>query len=55
MDIYNKLKEFDFAALLRTQSFGDFRSLNNKHRKVVRFHPCKDIDNSVKQLSDAVR
>jgi len=42
---------YDFATLQRAQALGDFRSLNNKRRRVIRIHVSGDLDKGLKNLS----
>ncbi len=42
---------YDFATLQRAQALGDFRSLNNKQRRVIRIHVSGDLDKGLKNLS----
>jgi len=42
---------YEFATLQRAQALGDFRSLNNKQRRVIRIHISGDLDKGLKNLS----
>jgi transaldolase/glucose-6-phosphate isomerase len=42
---------YDFATLQRAQALGDFRSLNNKRRRVIRIHITGDLDKGLKDLN----
>jgi len=42
---------YEFATLQRAQALGDFRSLNNKQRRVIRIHVSGDLDKGLKNLS----
>lgn len=48
-------QEFGFATLQRAQALGDFGSLNNHHRRVVRIHLGSDIEGSLKKLVDILK
>lgn len=41
---------YDFATLQHAQALGDFRSLNNKNRRVIRIHITGDLDSGLKSL-----
>src|SRR6185312_10706745 len=43
-------KKFGFATLHQAQSLGDFRSLNDKGRRVIRIQLDKDIDDDLNKL-----
>jgi len=43
-------EDYGFATLQRAQVLGDFRSLNNKERRVVRVHLGSDIERGLKQF-----
>jgi len=42
---------YDFATLQRAQALGDYRSLNNKQRRVIRIHIGGDLDNELRNIS----
>jgi transaldolase/glucose-6-phosphate isomerase len=48
-------KEFGFATLHRAQALGDFRSLDDKGRRVIRIHLGKDIDAGLDKLYQSVK
>jgi transaldolase/glucose-6-phosphate isomerase len=43
-------KEFGFGTLQQAQALGDFRSLNDKDRRVVRIHLGSDIEGGLKKI-----
>lgn len=43
-------EQFGFATLHQAQSLGDYRSLNDKERRVVRINLGNDVDDALKQL-----
>lgn len=45
-------EDYGFATLQRAQALGDFRSLNDKHRRVVRIHLGKDIEGGLKTIEN---
>ncbi len=47
-------EDYGFATLHQAQSLGDFRSLEDKGRRVIRIHLGKDIDNGLDQLSESI-
>jgi len=47
-------EKYGFATLHQAQSLGDFRSLSDKGRRVLRISLGKDIDNGLQQLENAV-
>ena len=47
--------EYGFATLQRAQALGDFRSLNDKNRRVIRIHLGKDIEQSLKKLESGLK
>ncbi len=46
---------FGFSTLQRAQALGDFRSLNNKNRRVIRIHLGKNIEQSLKKLESGLK
>jgi len=42
---------YDFATLQRAQALGDYRSLNNKQRRVIRIDIGGDLDKELKNIS----
>ena len=47
--------EYGFATLQRAQALGDFRSLNNKNRRVIRIHLGKNVEQSLKKLESSLK
>ncbi|MEJ2617246.1 MAG: hypothetical protein P8Z35_20010, partial [Ignavibacteriaceae bacterium] len=47
--------DYGFATLQRAQALGDFRSLNNKNRRVIRIHLGKNIEQSLKKLESGLK
>lgn len=43
---------WSFAVLQRGQALGDFRSLNNKGRRLIRIHLGKDIEQGLKKIEE---
>jgi transaldolase / glucose-6-phosphate isomerase len=48
-------EEFGFAVLQRAQALGDFRSLGQKGRRVIRIHLGSNVDRGLKQLLDMLK
>ncbi len=48
-------KDYGFATLQRAQALGDFRSLNDKNRRVIRVHLGSDIEESLKKISEYIK
>ena len=48
-------EKFGFATLHRAQALGDFRSLDNKGRRVIRIHLGKDIDAGLDKLYQSIK
>lgn len=48
-------KKFGFATLHQAQSLGDFRSLDDKGRRVIRIQLDKNIDEELNKLHLSVR
>lgn len=46
---------YDFATLQHAQALGDFRSLNNKQRRVIRIHISGNIEEGLKSLSKLIK
>ena len=46
---------YDFATLQHAQALGDFRSLNNKQRRVIRIHIGENIEKGLKTLSGILK
>ncbi|MFZ0452272.1 MAG: bifunctional transaldolase/phosoglucose isomerase [Ignavibacteriaceae bacterium] len=47
--------DYGFATLQRAQALGDFRSLNDKNRRVIRIHLGKNIEQSLKKLESGLK
>ena len=47
--------DYGFATLQRAQALGDFRSLNDKNRRVIRIHLGKNIEQSLKKLESDLK
>jgi len=47
-------EQFGFATLHEAQSLGDFRSLNDKGRRVIRINIGKDIDGGLAKLQELI-
>ncbi len=48
-------KEFGFETLQRAQALGDFRSLNNKERRVIRIHLGNNVEEGLKKLLEFLK
>ncbi len=48
-------KDYGFATLQRAQALGDFRSLNDKNRRVIRVHLGSNIEESLKQINESLK
>ncbi len=48
-------QKYGFATLQRSQALGDFRSLNNKERRVIRIHLSGDADQGLKKLAEMLK
>ncbi|MBL0309677.1 MAG: hypothetical protein IPP77_08390 [Bacteroidetes bacterium] len=48
-------EEFGFATLHKAQALGDFRSLDDKGRRVIRIHLDKNIDQGLNKLFQSVK
>jgi glucose-6-phosphate isomerase len=46
---------YDFATLQHAQALGDFRSLNNKQRRVIRIHIGENLEKGLKTLSGILK
>ena len=46
---------YDFATLQHAQALGDFRSLLNKDRRVIRIHIAGDLDKGLKSIAALLR
>ena len=47
--------DYGFAVLQKAQALGDFRSLNNKNRRVIRIHLGKNVEQSLKKLESSLK
>jgi transaldolase / glucose-6-phosphate isomerase len=47
--------DYGFATLQRAQALGDFRSLNDKNRRVIRIHLGKNVEQSLKKLESSLK
>lgn len=47
--------DYGFATLQKAQALGDFRSLNDKNRRVIRIHLGKNIEQSLKKLESGLK
>jgi transaldolase/glucose-6-phosphate isomerase len=48
-------KEYGFAVLQRAQALGDFRSLKDKNRRVIRIHLGKNIEQALKKINESIK
>ena len=48
-------EDFGFAVLQRAQALGDFRSLSQKGRRVIRIHLGANVDRGLKQILDMLK
>ncbi len=48
-------EQFGFATLQRAQALGDFGSLNNKNRRVIRVHLGADVEGSLKTIANLLK
>ena len=48
-------KEYGFATLQRAQALGDFRSLNDKNRRVIRVHLGSNVEESLKKINEYIK
>ncbi len=48
-------KDYGFATLQRAQALGDFRSLNDKGRRVIRVHLGSNIEESLKIINESLK
>jgi transaldolase / glucose-6-phosphate isomerase len=47
--------DYGFATLQKAQALGDFRSLNDKKRRVIRIHLGKNVEHSLKKLESSLK
>ena len=45
---------YGFATLQKAQALGDFRSLNDKNRRVIRIHLGSDVDKALKTINNLI-
>lgn len=48
-------EQYDFETLNRAQALGDFRSLINKNRRVVRIHLGEDFNGALKIINESIK
>lgn len=48
-------KDYGFATLQKAQALGDFRSLNNKDRRVIRVNLGNNIEGALKQIYESLK
>jgi transaldolase/glucose-6-phosphate isomerase len=48
-------KDYGFATLQRAQALGDFRSLNDKNRRVIRVHLGKNVEKSLRKINESIK
>jgi transaldolase/glucose-6-phosphate isomerase len=48
-------KQYGFATLQKAQALGDFRSLNDKNRRVIRVHLGKNVEEGLKKINEILR
>lgn len=48
-------KDYGFATLQRAQALGDFRSLNDKNRRVIRIHLGRNIEQALKKINEIIK
>ncbi|HSD64071.1 MAG TPA: bifunctional transaldolase/phosoglucose isomerase [Ignavibacteriaceae bacterium] len=47
--------DYDFAVLQKAQALGDFRSLNDKNRRVIRINLGKNIEQSLRKINESIK
>ena len=47
--------DYGFATLQRAQALGDFRSLNDKNRRVIRVHLGKNIEQALRKINESIK
>ena len=47
--------EYDFSTLQMAEALGDYRSLNNKKRRIIRIHLKENIDQGLKEISEILK
>ncbi len=53
LDIPNE--KYGFAILNRAQALGDYRSLNDKERRIIRIHLGSNIDKALKTINESIK
>ncbi len=48
-------KDYGFATLQRAQALGDFRSLNDKNRRVIRVHLGSNIEQALTKINKSIK
>lgn len=48
-------EDYSFAVLQRAQALGDFRSLNDKNRRVIRIHLGDRIEEALKKINESIK
>ena len=48
-------KEYGFATLQKAQALGDFRSLSDKNRRVIRVHLGNNIEQALKKINESIK
>lgn len=48
-------EDYGFATLQKAQALGDFRSLNNKNRRVMRIHLEGSIEQALKKINESLK
>ena len=48
-------EDYGFATLQKAQALGDFRSLNNKNRRVIRIHLEGNIEQALKKINESLK
>lgn len=54
-DILIPRKDYGFATLQKAQALGDFRSLNDKNRRVIRVDLGKNIEQALKKINESIK
>lgn len=47
--------DYDFDILQKAQALGDFRSLNDKNRRVIRINLGKNIEDSLRKINESIK
>ena len=48
-------QDYGFATLQKAQALGDFRSLNNKNRRVIRIHLEGSVEQALKKINESLK